>query len=311
MNRSFINKDNFKYLKVAGILSGFSIILYALHDPVGPPSGASWLGYTLGTVAAMIMVWLSWFGVRKRRYQNTKLSLNTWLSAHVYLGLSLLVIATLHCGFQFDANVHTVAYILMVFTIVSGIFGVYYYLTVPDLLVKNMKGSNPESLNEKLRDIDKIALSLAHEINSQVHEVMLYTLSQRQTNKTKITRKDVKNLASVGAELCLISGISKTISTEKTKETLKSRLTRRPLVNHDSYWQSLSEIRVALSFGRSSGEKLKNLLDLMNEKANCLLKLDLDSRYKNRLKTWLLFHVPLSVAALVTLVIHIVTVFYY
>jgi hypothetical protein len=121
----------------------------------------------------------------------------------------------------------------------------------------------------------------------------------------------VKNLAYVGAELCLITGISKTISTEKTKETLKSRLTRRPLVNHDSYWQSLSEIIVALSFGRSSGEKLKNLLDLMNEKANCLLKLDLDSRYKNRLKTWLLFHVPLSVAALVTLVIHIVTVFYY
>jgi len=311
MKRSFISKDNFKYLKIAGVLSGLSIILYAFHQPVGPPSGASWLGYTLGTVAALIMVWLSWFGIRKRRYQNTKLSLNTWLSAHVYLGLSLLVIATLHCGFQFDPNVHTVAYILMFLTVVSGILGVYYYLTIPGLLSENMKGSNPESLHERLRDIDKVALSLAHEMDSQVHEVMLYTVSQRQTNKTKITRHDVKNLNSVGAELCLISGVSKTISTEKAKKTLKSRLTRKPLVNQDSYWQSLSEIVVDLSFDRSSGEKLKNLLDLINEKSNCLHKLDLDSLYKNRLKTWLLFHVPLSVAALVTLVVHIVTVFYY
>jgi hypothetical protein len=311
MNRSFINKDNFRYLKAAGILSGLSIILYVLHQPVGPPSGASWLGYTLGTVAALIMVWLAWFGVRKRRYQNTKLSLNTWLSAHVYLGLSLLVIATLHCGFQFDANVHTVAYILMVFTIVSGIFGVYYYLTVPDLLVKNMKGTNPESLRQRLRDIDMVALSLAHEIDSQVHEVILYSIDHRYESKARITMKDVRKLRSVGAQLLSIREVSKARSSEKTPKTFKKKLMESALSINELYRLELSKILIDLSFDRLSGDKLNNLLDFVNEKENCLLKLDLDSRYKNQLKTWLLFHVPLSLAAIISVVIHIVTVFYY
>jgi len=50
--------------------------------------------------------------------------------AHVYLGLSLLVIARctrLHFGW----NVHTLAYALMVLVIVSGMFGAAAYAILP------------------------------------------------------------------------------------------------------------------------------------------------------------------------------------
>ena len=42
-------------------------------------------------------------------------------------GLSLIVIVTLHTGFQFGWNVHTLAYGLMLLVIVSGIFGIVVY----------------------------------------------------------------------------------------------------------------------------------------------------------------------------------------
>ena len=73
----------------------------------------------------------------------------------------------------------------------------------------------------------------------------------------------------------------------------------------------LSAIIIDLSFNRSPGEKLQQLLDLINEKAACIQKLHLDRVYNSRLKIWLMFHVPLSLATLIALVIHIVSVFYY
>ena len=62
--------------------------------------------------------------MRKRAITRGRWSLKAWTSAHVYLGLSLIVIATLHTGFQFGWNVHTLAYALMMLVIVSGIYGI-------------------------------------------------------------------------------------------------------------------------------------------------------------------------------------------
>ncbi len=64
-------------------------------------------------------------------------SLKAWTSAHVYLGLSLVVIATLHTGFQFGWNVHTLAYALMMLVILSGIYGISTYAFLPKQLSDN------------------------------------------------------------------------------------------------------------------------------------------------------------------------------
>ena len=54
-------------------------------------------------------------------------SLKAWVSAHVYLGLAVMVVATLHSGFQFGWNIHTRAYGLMVLVVVSGLCGITVY----------------------------------------------------------------------------------------------------------------------------------------------------------------------------------------
>ncbi|MFB3112588.1 MAG: hypothetical protein ACE10G_11190, partial [Gemmatimonadales bacterium] len=87
---------NFLYLKISVVIVAAGIGIYVWHEPLGQPNGGSWVGYTLGTVGALLIVWLAWYGVRKRRYGIGKVTTQEWLSAHVYLGLSLIVIATLH-----------------------------------------------------------------------------------------------------------------------------------------------------------------------------------------------------------------------
>ena len=100
MQPSILAYRGSRYLWVALAVSVTAIIAYAWHAPAVPPNGGTWLGYSLGTLGAVLILWLMSFGIRKRAYTSSAGTVQGWLSAHVYLGLSLLVVATLHAGFR-------------------------------------------------------------------------------------------------------------------------------------------------------------------------------------------------------------------
>ena len=64
--RTFLEYQNYRYLKVALAILFLSMVVYVFDDPPGGRSGSSWTGYGLGTIAAAIIFWLMWLGVRKR-----------------------------------------------------------------------------------------------------------------------------------------------------------------------------------------------------------------------------------------------------
>jgi len=73
------------------------------------PNGGTWLGLTLGTIAAAMILILMGYGIRRRTFRASVGSATRWLSIHVYLGLCTVVIASLHCGFQFGGTRHQLA----------------------------------------------------------------------------------------------------------------------------------------------------------------------------------------------------------
>ena len=75
-------------------ISLVSLLVYLLVDVQPRHNGGSWLGYTLGTIGAGLIVWLALLGIRKRAMTRGRWSLKAWTSAHVYLGLALIVIGT-------------------------------------------------------------------------------------------------------------------------------------------------------------------------------------------------------------------------
>ena len=93
-----------------------------------PPSAVDLgFGYGLGGLALAIMLWLTWFGVRKRSYAKGSGRLKGWLSAHVYLGLALIFLVPLHGGFTIGPDIHGIAYVLVLVTVFTGLFGVAFY----------------------------------------------------------------------------------------------------------------------------------------------------------------------------------------
>ena len=152
---SFLTHKGFLWLWIALILCGGSIYGYMTIEVEPRHNGGSWFGYTLGTIGALLILWLTMLGVRKRRMSEGHWSLKAWTSAHVYLGLALIVVGTLHTGFQFGWNVHTLAYGLMLFVIASGIYGITVYASLPRALSNNRNEMTRGEMVDALAALDR------------------------------------------------------------------------------------------------------------------------------------------------------------
>lgn len=274
-HQSLVAYANFRWLKITVGLLAVTIGAYAWHRPTGVPNGGTWLGYTLGTIGALIVVWLLWFGVRKRQYSSTAGTLLGWLSAHVYLGTALIVIATLHAGFQVGWNVHTLAYALMLAVIFSGFFGVYAYLRYPHLMTDNMGEDTLESLVIKIADLDRQARSLAFNLPDSVNQLVLAA-----AQGTRIG----------GSWLQQLSGRDRACPTSA----------------------AVSGVQVAGKSLRGNEARMNlQLYTVLLRKQELVARSRRDVAYKARLDLWLYVHVPLSLGLLAALAAHVVSVFFY
>jgi len=295
MHQSILNYRGSRYFWWALLLCSGAIVAYAIDTPTVPPNGGTWLGYTLGTISALLILLLMWFGVRKRRYRSRMGTVVGWLSAHVYLGLSLIVLATLHTGFQFGWNIHTLAYVLMMLVIFSGIYGVYCYSHFPTLMTDNSGESAPDSLLRQIQDIDRQALALASAISDDTHERVL---------------KSIRRTRLGGGVLKILFGKKKNADLQGLVQEARFEQQKMKSKDVDSTMAFMAS-RIAHE-REDSSEMLRQLTDLLiGQKERLLEQLRRDMQLKAYLDLWLYIHVPMSFALLAALTVHIISVFFY
>ena len=178
LHDGFLRHKGFRWLKIAALLSLAATAGYIFADVKPRPNGGSWYGYTLGTIGVLLILWLTLLGVRKRWMTRGRWSLKAWTSAHVYLGLSLLVIGTLHTGFQFGWNVHTLAWALMMLVIVSGIWGITVYAAIPAALSNNREEMTQTQMLEALRAVDRQLHEAAQPLEAREAALVQASLEQ-------------------------------------------------------------------------------------------------------------------------------------
>lgn len=185
---SFLRHKGFRWLWVSLAVCAIAIAGYAMADVRPRPNGGSWLGYTLGTFGAALIVWLALLGIRKRHMTQGKWSLKAWTSAHVYLGLSLIVVGTLHTGFQFGWNVHTLAYALMILVILSGLYGIFVYATLPAAIAANREQMTKAQMLEALAALDRQLESAAQPLGREEADLVISALEQDPFRANVIAR---------------------------------------------------------------------------------------------------------------------------
>lgn len=293
MHESILVYRKHRYLWISLTLAVLALLAYMLHSSPQPPNGGTWLGYTLGTIGALLILWLTAFGVRKRRYHSSAGKVEGWLSAHVYLGTALLLIATLHAGFQVGWNVHTLAYVLMCATIFSGFYGVYVYHRYPTLLSDNRGNLTLDQMLDNVASIDSQCLRLVREMPEDIREVVTSAV-----NRTVVGGSVVQQLSGKDYSKVVIpsrDGSQHTMTANADQDRAIDWLARRLAETTD---------------GKISA-CINELARLLAGKKMMLKKIRADISMQARLQFWLYLHIPLAIALIAALLVHIISVFLY
>ena len=275
-HESFLVHRRFRYFKVAVVLIVVAVVGYFMADVEPRHNGGTWYGYTLGTLSAGLIVWLTMLGVRKRSATPGKWSLKGWTSAHVYLGLSLTVLATLHTGFQFGWNVHTLAYVLMMLVIGSGLFGIYYYVRIPQRMSDNRAETSQAEMLAEINGLDRDLREAAQPLSDK----MVAKVEQAIT-KTRIG----------GGLMTRITARDRSCATRKALVALRRIAQEGPPA--------------------TMREPLANVISLLERKSVLLKRARYHIRYRSLLELWLFVHIPATIVLLVALAAHIISVFFY
>lgn len=284
-----------RYLWWALVLLLASIALYFSQPATLPRNGGSWQGYVLGGLGLVLILWLAWLGIRKRAYRNQRGTLEGWVSAHVYLGLlALPVAATLHSAFQVGVNVHTLAYLLMWGVVLSGLYGLYAYLRFPSALVGNRGNLAFEERLHELERLDKSCLEIAGRCDETIRALVGSAIDRTAIGGglfDQLWARDRSRVLVPGSG----GGEASVLATNKGQQTVIDFLVKK----------------IPDTSKRGEAEHLQELLAQFGRRDETLRRLRREIALQLRLKLWLCFHIPLTVALLLALTAHVVTVFFY
>lgn len=272
-HEGFLRHRRYRWLKAALVLCVVAGLAYALADGQPRPNGGTWLGYTLGTLGAGLIVWLALLGLRKRTMTRGAWSLKAWTSAHVYLGLALIVVATLHTGFQLGWNVHTLAYMLMLLVIVSGVFGTVVYSVLPTVLSSNREEMTQSQMLEALQAVDRQLEDAAQPLDRRWTEAVVAALGEG---------------AAAGGLWQRLTGSDRGGPTRQAIDAFN---------------------RAALD--EATDPALIRVEALLQRRQAQLGRMRRHIRLKALLEVWLYVHVPATFALLAALTAHVISVFYY
>ena len=248
----------------------------------------TWLGYTLGSIGAALIVWLIWLGRRKRDYGSNAGTVQGWTSAHVYLGTALIIIATLHTGFQFGWNLHTLAYTLMMIVILSGFFGIWAYARYPSLMTENTGGKSRPELYTEISELDRQLQRIAEKGGPEVATAVASALERTVVGGSWLAQLRGEDLSEVqlpGKGRVSNAGMNAIVDF---------------VIEH-----------LGASRDGAQGEALRELSTLLGNRARLLARVRRDVQLVGLLRAWLFVHVPVAFACLAALTAHIVSVFIY
>ncbi len=288
MFENLIRFRRYRYFWWGAATVVIAVGLFATQTGNEPANGGTWQGLVLGVWGALLIGWLALLGIRKRSYRSKMGSVQDWTSLHVYLGLAVFIVSTLHAGLQFGWNVHTLAYVLMLVVILSGILGLYTYLNYPRRIAENQQGQNRSQLFGELYGLNEQGEGFARSCGAEVQAAATSAIQRTAIGGGVVNQL----LARDHSRLETLDGKQHANPDQAPVIELVSKQIPRA--------EKIEEVAA-----------LQDLLVILCRRQTVIQRLRTDVRLQAWLHAWLYLHVPLTAATLAALVVHILVTFVY
>ena len=273
------------------ILVVVCVAIYMTQSANTPPNGGTWQGYTTGTIGALLIVWLAMLGIRKRSYTSTIGTVAGWTSAHVYLGGAVIIVATLHSANQLGWNIHTLAYVLLLVVVLSGFVGLYYYIRLPQLSLKNRGGQSRDALFAELFKLDEQGKEIANRCSSDISLAATSAIARTGIG------------GGVLAQLRRSDNSKMKIVQNNQKVLVENRDQARVL--------EIIANQIPDATRQSEVGPLRELLSILSRRQAVIRRIVRDIQLQGMMRIWLYVHIPFTIALLVALSMHIIVTFLY
>jgi len=307
-----IDKTHKRWALFTAVASGASLGIYALHETAlaatgKTPSGGSITGLVYGGLALALILFCTLLGLRKALRIWRLGKAQTWMRAHIWLGLLTVPLVFCHSGMKFGNNLTLVISILFVVVIVSGVLGLILQNVIPAIMLDRVPA---EATFEQIPHVFEI-------LRTEADELITATCGSLEETKVVPNPPQPKRVTVMIKKDGPVQGKAPAREREKPGQPLSGA---EPL---KSFY--LREVRPFLASGSLRGSKLANTQNAtaMFEYTRSLCPApvhtairDLESICEERrqlavqlrlhalLHGWLFVHAPLSYLLLLLVIVH-------
>ena len=254
------------------VTTALALTAYLVNMIMTEPSPGSAWGITYGTMAAVLIIGVALYGVRRRNLRIKVGRSHTWVQFHVYGGMLFLLFVFMHSGFRIPSGQVTWwLWFCAIWITVSGWIGIALQKWIPRVLTS---GLAIEVVYERIPE-------LAAQIKEKAEQLIM-------TCTDPVREFYSKNIAAV-------------LATPQT----------RLIYYFDITGGAQSQLRQFEYLRRVLSAEEQERLDHLEAMYKSKLELDAHYTLQKALRWWLYGHVPVSLILIGLLLVHLYSVFYY
>ena len=128
-----IDETHQKWMSVSAVIAVIATLAYLLYvfRAANGPSGGSWPGLLFAAAGTALIVFECLLSLRKKYPASPLGRVQTWMRAHLWLGLLSFLLILLHAGFHWGRGLALVLMWLFTIIMVSGIYGIAVQQYIP------------------------------------------------------------------------------------------------------------------------------------------------------------------------------------